>query len=77
MDFNFRIITTQSGTKIIDRTLITPYNSLNQSEKLEYIIQERILIDADILAKAKAKKFQRSQRVKNPLYKIALLCGIV
>ena len=73
--FEFRIIELADGNQIIDRTLKTPYDSLTPLQMLEYIE-----IDSQLYFMEQLKKKQRRQqerRAKNPLWKLACLCGIV
>ena len=38
--FNFRIINMPNGTQIVDRSVQTPYNTLNSTQLIEYINME-------------------------------------
>ena len=73
--FNFRLFNTQDGNQIIDRTLKTPYNSLTPFQMLEYMEVDSQLSFMERLEKK--QKRQQERRVKNPLWKLACICGIV
>lgn len=76
--FNFRIITCADGTEIIDRTLKTPYNALTPLQMLEYAeMDEQISYMNMLERKAKAAAERKRKLVRNPLYRIACLCGLV
>lgn len=75
--FNFRIINTPDGNKIIDRQLKTPYDSLTPIEMLEYTEMDDQLYYMDKLAEKARKEAERQRRqARNPLWKLACLCGI-
>ena len=73
--FNFRLFNTPDGNQIIDRTLKTPYNSLTPFQMLEYMEVDSQLSFMERLEKK--QKRQQERRVKNPLWKLACICGIV
>lgn len=71
--FNFRIIDTPDGNQIIDRTLKTPENSLTAVQKVEYMETEATLYCIDRME----REAERQRKLaRNPLRKIACLCGI-
>lgn len=73
--FNFRLFNTADGNQIIDTTLKTPYNSLTPFQMLEYMEVDSQLSFMERLEKK--QKRQQERRVKNPLWKLACICGIV
>lgn len=76
--FDFRIINLPDGNQIIDRNLKTPYNALTAVQMVEYIEMDVQLVIADRQKRrAQAISEQRRKLAKNPLYRLACLCGIV
>ena len=76
--FNFRIVKSDDGTEIIDRNRITPMASLTPIALIEYKRTENDLYFID-RQKAKQKRLAERQRkiARNPLWKLACMCGIV
>ena len=70
--FDFRLINTESGNQIIDMSLRTPYESLTPLQMLDYIE-----VDSHMAIMERMKRKQRRQQARNPLWKLACLCGIV
>jgi len=76
--FNFRIINTQDGNQIIDRSLKTPYEALTPIQMVEYIEMDAQLDFMDRMEqKARRETDWQRKRAKNPFYKLACMCGIV
>lgn len=76
--FNFRIIDTPDGNQIIDRNLKTLYNALTPLQMVEYLEMDNRLAYMDRMErKAKAEKEHRRKIAKNPIYKLACLCGMI
>ena len=76
--FNFRIIDTPDGNQIIDRNLKTPYNALTPLQMVEYLEMDNRLAYMDRMErKAKAEKEHRRKIARNPIYKLAYLCGMI
>lgn len=76
--FDFRIITCADGLEIIDRNLKTPYKALTPLQMVEYLEMDNRLAYIDrIERKAKAEAERKRKLVRNPIYKIACLCGLV
>lgn len=76
--FNFRIIETADGNQIIDTRIKTPYSILTPLQMMEYVeIDAQISLMARMERKAKAEVEQKRKLARNPLYKIACLCGLV
>lgn len=76
--FNFRIIDTLDGNQIIDRNLKTLYNALTPLQMVEYLEMDNRLAYMDRMErKAKAEKEHRRKIAKNPIYKLACLCGMI
>lgn len=79
--FNFRIITMQDGSQVIDRSLKTPENSLTPFQFAEYTEMDCLLEEADKMEQKRQRgivEAERSRKLsRNPLYKIACACGLV
>lgn len=77
-EFNFRIINTPDGNQIIDRQLKTPYNALTPLQMIEYIEMDNRLDYIDRMERRDRQKEEHNRRLlKNPLYRIACICGII
>jgi|GluameStandDraft_1065615.scaffolds.fasta_scaffold99277_2 hypothetical protein len=76
--FNFRIIDTPDGNQIIDRNLKTPYKALTTLQMVEYLEMDNRLAYMDrVERKARAEAERRRKIARNPIYKMACLCGLV
>ena len=76
--FDFRIIDTPDGNQIIDRNLKTPYNALTPLQMVEYLEMDNRLAYMDrVERKARAEAERRRKIARNPIYKMACLCGLV
>ena len=76
--FNFRIIDTPDGNQIIDRNLKTPYNALTPLQMVEYLEMDNRLAYMDRMKRqARAEAERRWKIARNPIYKMACLCGLV
>lgn len=76
--FDFRIIDTADGNQIIDRNFKTPYKALTPLQMVEYLEMDNRLAYMDRMErKAKAEAERRRKLARNPIYKIACLCGLV
>lgn len=76
--FDFRIIETSDGNQVIDYNLKTLYNALTLVQMLEYTEMDAQLAVMDRLErKRRAQAERRRKFARNPLYKIACLCGLV
>lgn len=75
--FNFRLINTPDGNQIIDKTLKTPYDSLTPLQMLEYMEIDNQLSFMERLEKKQKREAERKRKLKNPIYKIACVCGII
>ena len=76
--FDFRIIDTEDGNQVIDRTLKTPLNALTPLQILEYNEMDNRLAYMDRMErKAKAEEEHRQKIARNPIYKLACLCGMI
>lgn len=75
--FDFRIFNTTDGNQIIDRNLKTPYNSLTPLQMLEYIEVDAQLSFMDRLERKHRAEAERKRRIaRNPLYRLACVCGL-
>lgn len=76
--FDFRIIDTPDGNQIIDRNLKTPYNALTPLQMVEYLKMDNRLAYVDRMErKARAEAERKRKIARNPIYKMACLCGLV
>ena len=76
--FNFRIINTPDGNQIIDRNLKTPYDSLTPLQMVEYLEMDNRLSYMDRLEQKNREAVERQRKhARNPLYRLACMCGIV
>ena len=76
--FDFRIIDTPDGNQIIDRNLKTPYKALTPLQVVEYLEMDNRLAYMDrVERKARAEAERRRKIARNPIYKMACLCGLV
>lgn len=75
--FNFRIIDMADGNQIIDRHLKTPYNALTAVQMIEYVEVDVQLELMDRMKRKARKEASRRRRIaRNPLYRLALVCGL-
>ena len=76
--FNFRIIDMADGNQIIDRHLKRPYNALTAVQMIEYVEMDAQLELMDRMKQKARKEASRRRRIaRNPLYRLALVCGLV
>ena len=76
--FEFRIIDTVDGNQIIDRNLKTLYNALTPLQMVEYLEMDNRLAYMDSMErKERAEAARRRKIARNPIYKMACLCGLV
>lgn len=76
--FDFRIIDAPDGNQIIDRNLKTPYKALTPLQMVEYLEMDNRLAYMDRMErKARAAAERRQKIARNPIYKMACLCGLV
>lgn len=79
--FNFRIINLSDGNQVIRRDLKTPYDALTPIQMVEYVEMDVQLTIMDIQKKkalrAQAESERRQEVLRNPLYRLACLCGLV
>ena len=78
MYFEFRIIVCAGGVEIIDRKQNTFYHQLTPYEMVEYLEMDNQLEFMDRMErKAKAGVERQRKLVRNPLWRLACLCGLV
>jgi hypothetical protein len=78
MCFEFRIIDTEDGNQVIDRSRKTLYNALTTFQMVEYTEMDIQLSYMDRMErKARAEAERRRKIARNPIYKMACLCGLV
>ena len=76
--FDFRIIDTADGNQIIDRNLKTPYKALTPLQMVEYLeMDNRLAYMGRMERKARAEALRKRKLARNPIYKMACLCGLV
>lgn len=76
--FDFRIIETETGDQIIDRNLKTPYKALTALQMEEYIeVDVKLYFINRMERKAREEADARRKMARNPVYKLACLCGLV
>lgn len=76
--FDFRIIDTPDGNQIIDQSLKTPYAALTPLQMVEYLEMDNRLAYMDRMErKARAEAERKRKIVRNPIYKMVCLCGLV
>lgn len=76
--FDFKIIECADGLEIIDRRQKTPYTALTPLQMVEYLEVDNRLDYMDRLErKARAEAERRRKIARNPIYKMACLCGLV
>ncbi len=79
--FHFRIINLSDGNQVIRRDLKTPYDALTPIQMVEYVEMDVQLTIMDIQKKkalrAQAESERRQEVLRNPLYRLACLCGLV
>lgn len=76
--FNFRIINLANGNQIIDPSLKTPYDSLTPIQMVEYTEMDEKLAYMDRMKRKAVAEIEHSRKIKrNPLYRLACLCGMV
>ena len=78
MYFNFRIIDTECGDQVINRSLKTPYNALTPLQMAEYMEMDAQLAYMDRMKrKARIEAERRRKMERNPFWKLACICGVV
>ena len=76
--FNFRIINTEDGNQVIDRSLKTPYDALTPEGMVEYIEMDKQLMLMDRMQKKKQRETERKQKFTYRfMHKVACACGIM
>ena len=76
--FDFRIINLSDGDQIIDTSLKTPYSALTPVQMIEYVEIDVQLTIADRMKRKVQMESERRQKIaRNPLYRLACLCGLV
>lgn len=76
--FDFKIINLSDGNQVIDRNLKTPYNALTAVQMVEYIEVDILLATTDRIKRERQKEQEYKRKLaRNPLYRLACLCGIV
>lgn len=76
--FDFRIIDVECGNQVIDRSHRTPYRALTSLQMVEYLEMDNRLAYMDrVERKARAEAERRRKIARNPIYKMACLCGLV
>lgn len=74
--FSFRIIICADGTEVIDRQRKTFYNQLTPDQMKEYIELDFQLELMDRLEQMVKEEDYRG-KLRNPIYRLACLCGMI
>ena len=75
--FNFRLINLPDGNQVIDRSLKTPYDALTPEGMVEYIEMDKQLMLMDRMQKKRKKEVERKRKLeRNPLFRMACMCGL-
>lgn len=81
MTFGFRIIVCSNGAEIIDRSKTTSYSELTPMQIMEYNesdVQLFIMDRLERIAREERAKMERERKLaRNPLYRIAAVCGLI
>lgn len=76
--FNFRIIDIGNGIQVIDESVKTPMDALTTEMQLEYMeVNEQLDFMKWIQEKERKKEARKRKSARNPLYRMAFLCGLV
>lgn len=76
--FDFRIIDMPDGNQVIDPSLKTPQSALTPSQMVEYTEMDSRLEYMERMERKAKKEAERQRKLdRNPLRKIACLCGLV
>ena len=76
--FEFRLINLSDGNQIIDTTLKTPYSSLTPLQMVEYTEIDNRLAYMERMERKQQREAERQRKLaRNPLWKLACICGIV
>lgn len=76
--FDFRLFNTEDGNQIIDRTLKTPYDSLTPFQMMEYMEIDNQLAFMERMEKKQKREAERQRKIaRNPIWKLACICGIL
>jgi len=76
--FGFRIIDTENGDQVIDRNLKTPYDALMPIQMVEYTeVDIQLAVMDGLKWKARSEAERRRKLLRNPIYRLACLCGLV
>lgn len=76
--FEFRIIDTTDGNQVIDRTIKTPYGALTPLQMVEYLEMDNRLAYMDRMKRKAMEEAERKRKfTRNPIWKLACLCGLV
>lgn len=76
--FSFRIIDLPDGNQVIDTGLSTPYEELTLLQMIEYTEMEGQIALMERMRERERTEMQKRQKLaRNPIYKLACLCGLV
>lgn len=76
MYFDFRIIECANGVEIIDMRQKTYYHQLTPCDMVEYLEMDNQLAVIDRMER-KARAERKRKLARNPLWRLACLCGLV
>lgn len=75
--FDFRVINLPNGDQVIDKAIRTPYEALEPLQMLEYTEMEREMAVMDQMRRKEKRELKRRRRnSRNPLYRLACICGL-
>ncbi|KSV57768.1 hypothetical protein [Acetivibrio ethanolgignens] len=76
--FEFRLVNLPDGNQVIDTTLKTPYSSLTPVQMVEYTEVDNRLEYMKRMKRKQQREAERQRKfTRNPLWKLACMCGIV
>lgn len=76
--FSFQLIDMGNGSQVIDESIKTPMDALTPEMQMEYMEVDVQLAFMKMIQKKDRKEAERRRkRARNPLWRLACLCGIV
>lgn len=75
--FDFMIIVCADGTEIIDRAKRTSCDMLTLPQMVEYIEMDVQLAIMDRMRREARAEESKRKLLRNPLYRLACLCGLI
>lgn len=76
--FDFRIIDTECGDQVIDRSHSTPYSALTPLQMLEYLEVDNRLAYMDRMKRQARAEAERKRKIdRNPFLRLVCAYGVV